>query len=508
MQHDERNGPIEAPTRSPNPSHANILYFVLLVIAGFFVARIPVLSHQFFDPDEFEHAHAAWCVFKGMIPYKDFFEHHTPFYYYALSPFFHWFRVDQSFDSARHFLTFARGLSLLGALLSVALVFLLGRLLAERRVGVWAGFLLVVQPFFFEKMAEIRPDVLAHPFFVGSLCFLQCGLARDTDSVKRRLWPFLGSGLCLGAAIMCTQKMLFVLPGLLTGLGIWALFSSFHGGTNAGRGSRMLSVVAFLAGIGVTVGLTWAAFALHHGGSQFIGNNFLLNSKWKAVSHEQLLRMLEASWPALLLCLLGASAAMVHFFRSQQPSYGRFVLLCTLTGLAVGLLIVPVAHRQYYLISLPIIALFAADGLFVLVDLAREGMRPRLLALAVMLLSVLPVLDLRDAMASRNDGQLARLHYVFESTKPTDVVMDGIEGTGVFRPHALYHYFFHGELLLMLSRQQLDAYVDALESGKIRPKMIALDENLIVLGSRFLRFVKKNYVSSDGFFYFSKGGSD
>jgi hypothetical protein len=82
--------------------------------------------------------------------------------------------------------------------------------------------------------------------------------------------------------------------------------------------------------------------------------------------------------------------------------------------------------------------------------------------------------------------------------------MDGIEGTGVFRPHALYYYFLHGELLPMLSRRQLDAYVDALESGKVRPRLIALDDNLIALGTRFLRFVKRNYVSSDGFFYFSK----
>jgi 4-amino-4-deoxy-L-arabinose transferase-like glycosyltransferase len=508
MQHDEHNRPIEATPRSPNPSHTKILYFVLLVTAGFFLARLPVLSHQFFDPDEFEHAHAAWCVFKGMIPYKDFFEHHTPFYYYALSPFFRWFHVDLSFDSASHFLTFARGLSLLVALLSVALVFLLGRLLTERRIGVWAGFLLVAQPFFFEKMTEIRPDVLALPFFLGGLCFLLNGLARSRNSAKSSLWPFLAGGLCLGAAIMCTQKMLFVLPGLGAGLGIWALFSGFHGGTNAGRGSRMLATVACLVGICITVGLTWAAFALHHGGSQFITNNFLLNSKWKHVSHEQLLRLLEASWPVLILCLLGASASMVRFLRSEQAQYGGVLLLSTLTGLIVGILIVPGAHRQYYLILLPIIALFAAEGLFVLVDLVREGIRPWLLVLALMLLSILPALDLRDAFASRNDSQLARLHYVFESTKPTDLVMDGIEGSGVFRPHALYHYFLHAELLDMLSRQQVDAYMDALESGKIRPKLIALDENLIALGTRFLRFVNRNYVSSDGFFYFSKRASD
>jgi hypothetical protein len=123
-------------------------------------------------------------------------------------------------------------------------------------------------------------------------------------------------------------------------------------------------------------------------------------------------------------------------------------------------------------------------------------------------LAGLTVLDLHDTFKSRNDSQLARLRYVFENTEPTDVMMDGIEGTGVFRPHALYHFFLHAEILDMLPREQVDAYVNALESGKIRPRLIALDDNLVALGTRFLRFVKRNYSSSDGFFYFSKGGFD
>jgi hypothetical protein len=35
-----------------------------------------------------------------------------------------------------------------------------------------------------------------------------------------------------------------------------------------------------------------------------------------------------------------------------------------------------------------------------------------------------------------------------------------------------------------------------------------MDDHLVALGSRFLKFVKTNYRSSDGFFYFAKGGSD
>jgi len=91
------------------------------------LARLPALPRRRFDPDEFEHAHAAWCVFRGMLPYRDFFEHHTPWYYYALRPLFHWFTVEASFDDGRHFLLASRIVSLLLTAASLAIVVAIGR---------------------------------------------------------------------------------------------------------------------------------------------------------------------------------------------------------------------------------------------------------------------------------------------------------------------------------------------------------------------------------------------
>ena len=474
------------------------LYFLLLVTVGFFVARIPVLLVRDFDPDEFEHAHAAWCVFRGMIPYKDFFEHHTPFYYYLLSPFFHWFQVDLSFESARHFLLFGRGLSLLLTILSVLIVYRIGCLWQNRKVGLLAALFLVGQPVFFQKTMEIRPDVLALPFFLGGLWFLLRGLGRS--QAGRSLRDFFGGGLGLGAAIMCTQKMLFVLPGLFAGLGLWLLFAK----TKAGARARIGSVAIFILGLAVPCAVTWAAFTLKHAGGELIANNFLLNARWNVVVHQQLLRTLASSWPVLLLCLLGATVWLYRFVRSTERPYGGVLLLGILLGLVAGILVVPVAHRQYYLMPLPIACLFAALELAFLVERAKERARPPLLVLATLPLLVLPILGLREGFMKRNDRQLLGLRYVLASTNPTDIVMDGWQGMGVFRPHAFHYYFLHEELLPMLPPEQVSAFVDALENGKVRPRLIAMDQNLTALGSRFVRFVRQNYRSNNRFFYVSR----
>src|SRR5215831_17348989 len=120
-----------------------MLLFAAVALLAVFGARIPLLASRLFDPDELEHAHAAWSVFKGMLPYKDFFEHHTPWYYYVLFPFFKWFNVDRSIDSATHFLLLGRVLSLVLTALSILLVVAIGRRWQSRRVGLTAGLLLL-----------------------------------------------------------------------------------------------------------------------------------------------------------------------------------------------------------------------------------------------------------------------------------------------------------------------------------------------------------------------------
>jgi len=467
-----------------------------LAIAALLLARVPLLANRIFDPDELEHSHAAWSMFKGMLPYKDFFEHHTPWYYYVLRPLFNWFAVDASFDAARHFLIAGRALSFALTVLSLVLVYRIDRRWRDRRVGVVAALVLVSQPFFLQKTVELRPDVLALPLFLGGLALLLRGLDAAMDS-RRTLRVFAAAGLCLGGAAMCTQKALFVFPGMLAGLGLWAL-------TGGRAGPRIVAILGLLVGVAVPAALTWAAFASHHAGHEFITNNFLLNAHWKHFTTNQLVKLLETSGPVLALGLVGISGSFVRWFRDGARDHRDLVLACTVVGLFVGVLAVPAAHRQYYLMPLPIICLFAADGLLSLIERIRRPARFWLAGIATIGLAVLPIIAFVDAYQDGNGLQLARLRTVFQRTQPADLVMDGWEGLGVFRPHAFFYFFLHEETRAMLPASQWDGYLDALEAGRIRPALIVLDENLRALGPRFLAVVEARYATRDGLLYFAR----
>ncbi|HEY4393128.1 MAG TPA: glycosyltransferase family 39 protein [Polyangia bacterium] len=472
-------------------------WILLTAIVALFVLRLPLIGVRVFDNDELEHAHAAWNVSQGLVPYRDFFEHHTPWYHFALAPFFHWFAVDQSLEAARHFLIFGRFLSLALTALSVVLVFLVARLGGSRRVGLWTGLFLAGQPVVMQKTLEIRPDVLALPFFIGALWFLLRGMRSDDASRSRRLRWFLGGGLCLGAAIMCTQKMLFVLPGALVGLGIWVL----RGRRTRTRASRVAAALVLLLGVAGPVLVTWMGFALRGAGVQFIYDNFLLNARVRLGSNRALPLILKTSWPILLLCLLGAWSALVARHRAERRDDGDLLLICILGGFVAGIPIVRVAYEQYYLPAMTIVCLFAARGLGSL--LARSGHRARVWAVmgAAVALSIWPVIDLRRSLGIRNDLQLARLRFVYAHTGPADRVLDGWLGTNVFRPAPHYYFFMHSELAAMLTESEKNAYLDAVTGDNDRPALIALDAELVALGPRFLRFVHDNYVHAEGVFY-------
>jgi len=487
---------MSADARGEARWHADAI-FLLAATVVLLVARIPVMGVRFFDQDELEHAHAAWSVFNGLVPYRDFFEHHTPWYYYALAPFFRAFAVDQSYESAHAFLVFARGVSLALTALSAGLVFLVGRIGTSRKVGLLAALFLVGQPVVIQKTLEIRPDVPALSFFIAGLWLLLRALRAHEEAPPRGLRWFLAGGLCFGASIMCTQKALFILPGAFAGLALWAW---------AGRGqtlrARIIALLVVAVGVALPVAMTWAWFAVHGGAAPFVFNNFILNARWKAHSSRNVLTVLATSWPILALGVVGAAVAIHNFRRAAARQYGDVVLLCTLGGLIAGLVVVPAAYRQYHLMPLAIACVFAARGLSFLVELAQERARAWVLVAATVPLLILPAVELARSLGRVDGRQLARLRYVFEHTGPADTVLDGWLGTGVFRPHPLYYFFMHGELRVMLTDQEKDTYLDALESGRVRPSLITVDQELLALGPRFLRFLNSNYVSSDGRFYF------
>jgi hypothetical protein len=486
---------------------------------------------RYFDPDEFEHLHFAWCVSKGMLPYRDFFEHHTPWFHYAIAFLMPSYQVDRRFDDTLAFICLARRIDVMLAAIALALTFMLARRWRGSASGWIAIAMLAVTPVFARKTLEIRPDVLALVLWLGCLVALVHALSAAALSARRRAMLFALSGLLLGGAIMSSQKLLMVMPGFALAM-LWYVADG-----RRPRLTRARDVGLQAAGFGVpilaTLGYFWSRRAL----GPFVYFNLILNLHWKASEYSPffLLNHGFAENPSLLM--FGGLGLILEAFRESRQrafSAGKLLILSA-AALIAGLWEMPVAQEQYYLTFLPLLAIFAARFLIGVAEavsgeyaaLSPGGLRYVIAiafltgtiailltrpdriwahpdtrwmkvsvvlllfagtalmfrsrnsaaALAVLLCAVClcPYYLARVRFLDVNTSELRSLQYVIEQTSPTDTMMDGFSGIGVFRPHAYFYWLLNPEIVGMMTDEQKRRLLADFQAGKIAPRYIILD---------------------------------
>jgi hypothetical protein len=449
---------------SPTLAERIVTYGAALVVALSFAARFPLLEARGFNPDEFEHLHAAWCTARGQLPYRDFFEHHTPALYFAAAPLLRRYDLDGEVTGALAAVFAARrAMAAFSAVILIATV-ILGRRWRGRASGWAAAAFLASSGIFLGKTLEFRPDVPAVALWMVSLV----AVAGSSAAV---------GGVLAGTAVLFTQKLLFGWLGPAAAL------------------ARSTRVLRFVAGALPPCALAAAWFARQGALAPFIEDNFLLNARWVRRAPWALPVELLTDQPLLM------ALAAVGIVRACRPAewrrdpLGRLLLL-TLAGGAAGLLALPVVHRQYALVLLPILALFAAAAL---TDLLPKLVRPRFAAEAaaaavVLALALVTSARLREGFGRGNTGDLENIRYVLRNVAPAETVLDGFTGQALFRPHAFFYFFLHGEVRATLGPEPRAQLLDGLRGFRIAPKLVLLDSDLREFSPAAARFIEENYA--------------
>jgi Dolichyl-phosphate-mannose-protein mannosyltransferase len=514
---------------------------------AFLGLQLALLKVRRFDPDELEHLHAAWCFSKGLLPYRDFFEHHTPGLYFILAPLARMLHPELTFKNGVHLLFLSRLLAWLATAATLGLTYRLGKKWCGRWTGAAATVLLTSTMMFLEKALESRPDVYAVAALVGCVWVL---LSAVREGASQRRARFTAAGLLFGIGVMFTQKLLLTAPGLLAAL-------AWHVGDNRvaeRRREKLVLVGLFWAGAMVPFLAVLAYFDARQGAAAFLRDNFAMNARWRLRfgPGENLEQLLRQNPFHLTLSGAGIVACLASFWRREFVRRGDHLLLFPLLSLLVGAFIIPVPHRQYFLLFLPLGALFAGEALTaLLVKVRRRGLngswrRWRWLRMCLLLASALMIAySLRASGAHVVDGggariaavvvllavalsfqvrttgwltllalaalsfhgvrqeraqfqlknatTLSQLGHVYALAKPNETVLDGWTGLGVFRPHAWRYFFLHPEMRGMLEESDYRALLDGLRTGAISPKVVVYDFDIMSLGPPFMNFILRHY---------------
>ena len=466
---------------------------MVLIIAVPFLFRLSLLKTRGFNPDELECIHWAWCVSKGMVPYRDYFDHHTPWFHYFLSTFFRFYEVERVPAEAVAFLFMARTLTWVFAGAVLASTFFLGRAFRDARTGLVAALLLSNAAFFFSKSLEVRADVPAAALVVAAVHLALAGHRRESGGVRGAELHLFASGLALGVAMMLTQKVLFVGPGFAAAA-LWLLLDPR---LPSSRAKRFALVSLQTLGFVTPLGATLAYFASKNAFGHFIEANVLVNARWPGLDAGPFLWELLHQDPAfVLLGALGLLYLTVKAFRPDALPRMEPLVALPMISLLVTLPVHTGMSYQHFLLILPLFSLYAASCL---VDLtARFERAPdALLSIAVLLLSIVPLSRFRAAFDRGNWATLQGIEYVLRNTSPRETTFDGFTGLGLFRPQAFYHHFQHPHAFALQSKEEHQEMLEALESGRALPKMIFWSHYLReAVTPEIAAFLERNYVES------------
>lgn len=462
----------------------------LLVVLGVQILRLRFLSVRRFDPDEFQHLHIAWCIARGQLPYRDFFDHHLPLFHLLLAPFFAFFRVDESFRDASAFLFLARRVSWLLSGVSIALTFLVGRAWRGTAVGLMAIGLLATTRTFVDKGTEVRPDVLALALLLGSVFFLLREAASSSPPQSLPGPDHLAlSGLLFGAGLVTSPKLIFAAPVFLVPILLGP----------AGRRSRSLLVFSAVVAVPVASVLVYLA----PGGDL---GPFLLyavewNARWRTHFSPwgSLVRVAQQSPLLCLAGLIGFLVCAAQWLLTGERRRSDLVLLLAASCVSAGLFLNPVPFPSSFLPLFPFLAVFAGSAWVGLASKLRgDRVGPVVLAAALALVSVQPLLLLQSIDKYKNTQQLEDLRWVMENTQPSDRVLDSWTGAGVFRLHAWFFFCLPEDVLAMIGPNERHQLLRDLRSGSIRPRLIVSEDALRSVSPRLGAFVERHYHRARG----------
>ncbi|HGE73031.1 TPA: hypothetical protein ENX78_19510 [Candidatus Poribacteria bacterium] len=529
------------------------IVIIAFILFAFFL-RIPLLQIRYFDPDEFQHLHGARQIYHGEIPYRDYFDHHTPFIHFILTILYYIVGEDVQI------LFIARGLMLIFTGVILYLTFILGKKLYDTDTGLFAMLFISYTLMFLEKTLEIRPDLGSAIFWLASMILM----IKSIQERSHWRWHLL-SGVAMGTAIMFTQKSIFGLPGIF----IAVLYPFIDRRINISWKENLKLSLIFFAGLAIPIALTCLYFLINQGLWQFIYCNFILNSQWKVrFSPKGYIHQLLRQNPFLaVLGLSGLLVNIVWMYKREFITKGIYIpIFCTISVI-IGLYIMPVPYRQYYQLFLPLLAIYSAFMLkqcfeFSVSKLISDIKSRRIFAIAfgtfislaiiislvfvmrfakpsmpnlssilkfshlkanmiyiilwipfvisAIVLIILkkrkyafmliaigmtahPIDQMITQFSQRNDGQMANIMYIMENTTPDDAVLDGWQGFGFLRPHAYYYFFLHGEMRAMLSEKEKTD--DLIKSAEERnTKIVIYDGDMRALPQKTQDYIKENYV--------------
>lgn len=470
--------------------------FGLLLLS--IVCRLALTLNREIDIDEFQHLHAAWMVSRHYLLYRDFWENHTPLFYYLLIPLFRLVREGPGLVILARIIMSCAGLVIL------VLVYILARIDHDRRTSFLAVLILSYMVIFVEKSIEVRPDQILICFWLTSLWMTIRSITR-----RHRLGLLLAGGL-LGIAFLFSPKALLPFTAMCITFAVVSFMERSRYGFTGLAKLVGLYALGFMVPIAMCLALFYQAGAL----KAMLTFTLLENLKYPDRFRPAYLLYLRNSCFFIL-----AGAGLFMHVRNLRRGLIRvsasrlLVLVPSLLLFVIFVFIEAAPYPQSVLLFAPLLAIYGAEAFRSSLDkviqigsgsseLFSGYWRERWYKLSLFALALLAGLVIPGAMlllkarpfSRTNAEQFKRLEYVLRVTRPNDAVFDG-ESAYIFRRQAYFYSPFFRAVLWRIEHGEIQQSIPQ-SLTDTRCGVVIYDERVAMLPASTQSFLRANYAPS------------
>ncbi|MCI0416999.1 glycosyltransferase family 39 protein [bacterium] len=468
--------------------HRRFYYWILsfLLSITLFV-RIFLTFFRRLNADEFQHLHASWMVHLGLLPYRDFWENHSPLLYFLLAPVLAFFGEGISAVLAARVILSATGLGI------AILVYLIARLDHSKETSLLALVVLSFSEIFLQKTIEVRTDQLLILFWLISLYFC------FRSFPAKRVSLLLAAGLSLGIGMLFSPKALLCFTSA-------AILITVQDPSRLARIAKRL--IYFSLGFLVPIVPLALYFYAQNAHPLLIESTLLQNLSYPDTRGPSFL-LLPQNLGFLLLAFAGIYLSVSDREHRKAALYRTRSLLLVPGLFLLGLLIfvLPATFSQSALTFVPILALYAGIAWQKSVAWqSRFTIRNFLLlsfTLTTALIIPVTVLFLRNSFAITNTEQFDRIRYILKNTKQGEEIFDG-NASYIFRPQTYYYGALVEGIRYKIDRGEIrDSIIDALKEHSCR--IVIYDDRVSDLPEPVQNFIRANYLPVGQFEIFVAG---
>jgi hypothetical protein len=450
------------------------VWFAIGLFIFLLVLRILYAFHYRIDSDEPQHLHVVWGWTQGMIPYRDFFDNHSPLFQVLCAPLF------ASLGTRADIIVPMRLAMVPLFAMSILLLGQIAGILLSPRVGLWAAVFAAVMPRFFFVTTEFRPDVL---WAVSWFSVLLVSISGEL-TVRRAIMI----GLLIGTAFCISAKTLLLLVSLALGTAT-ILVLQFFGGQRI-HWWRLFRLGLFIAAGIVIPPTIFGLFFVFHGA---FGQMFycIITHNLVPASGSPVLPLLPA------LKLIGFAAIPVGAgvylfprcsgdFRRTRALWVYFIAVFYYVTLKACW---PIVTNEDYVTSDPLFMGIVAAIVMSVPDRCPGvfGRVRLILPVAAALLGLGLIIKSESPFRDDTEQKISMVATALQLTEPSDYVMDS-KGETIYRKRPFY-YVLEG-----LTGRRMKA---GLIPDTIPEKLVETETPLATvrrMPSRAAAFIRKNYI--------------